>query len=270
MSPDNGIIAWMAAQRTCPWAAARGMPALADGQIHLWWVPLSAESGVLDRFREVLSAAERARADRYRFDRHRNAYTLGRGVLRLLLGGYTGITADRIRFAFGAYGKPALPAATGDARVDFNYSDAGGYALYAFTRAQEIGVDLEDLNREVEFERIAHRKFSAAEAAAIQLLPQADRKSAFLACWTRKEGYGKARGWGIRYPLDSVELCLDCASDRLVLEVDEAGSTKRWMLRQIYPNNHFVGTVVYPSAMEAERGPDIRYLASTPTEIFRL
>lgn len=269
MSSDSGVANWMASRQICPWDRVRGVPVLVTGQIHLWWVALHAAPGVLDGFRDILSAPERARADRFRFDRHRDAYILGRGALRSLLAGYTGITADRIVFEYGAYGKPSLPAGAGNTRVDFNYSDAGGYALYAFTSAVEIGVDLEDLNRQVEFDRIVRRKFTGAEAAAIASLPHAGRKLAFLACWTRKEGYGKARGWGIRYPLDSVELCLDCTSDRLVLEAEDVGCAQQWIIRQIYPSSHFVGTLVYPGAMEASQNPDISYLKSSPAEMLR-
>ena len=187
-------------------------------------------------------------------------------MLRSILSGYAGTAADGIVFEYGAYGKPALPAGAGNTHLAFNYSDAGGYALYAFTRDVEVGVDLEDLNRQVEFARIVRRKFSGAEAAAIESVPAAERKSAFLACWTRKEGYGKARGWGIRYPLDSVELCLDCACEELTIEVTEEASHQRWIIRQIYPNSHFVGTLVYP---ETAQSPDVSYLRSTPAEMLR-
>jgi hypothetical protein len=66
---------------------------------------------------------------------------------------------------------------------------------------------------------------------------------AFLACWTRKEGYGKAVGVGIRYPLDSVELCLDCAEPRFTI-ADPDEPDRFWQGEQVYPSREFVGTVV--------------------------
>ena len=219
-------------------------------------------------FRKTLSSDEQQRADRYRFERHRNAYTVGRGVLRSILSGYTNEATHRIKFRFGSHGKPGLVNTVGNKRLCFNYTDANYHALYAFTWNQEIGVDLEDLNRDVEFERIAERKFTRKEAKAILALPQSKRRSAFLACWTRKEGYGKAEGWGIHYPLDSVEVCINCETDRVDLEAGN-GPTRNWIIQQLYPTPEFVGTLVYPSVMNPGNNLTIRYLRTKPGWMLR-
>lgn len=224
---------------------------------------LTGSASEVDDLRPLLSASEQGRADRYRFDRHRRAYILGRAALRLLLSRYTGRPAARICFDYGEWGKPSL--ADGPVpRLCFNYSDAGGRALYGFARDFEIGVDVEDLNREVSFERIVQRRFSESEARAILGMPDGKRKAAFLACWTRKEGYGKAEGWGINYPLDSVELCSDCEADRVDLTVDGGG---KWVVRQIYPSRDFVGTVVYPGTLETGGDPIAGCYQATPVSL---
>lgn len=262
------IDAWMSLQRTCPWQTTRDVPELLPREIHLCWVPLAGTEADLIALRAVLSDAERQRAERYRFDRHRKAYIFGRGSLRLLLDRYTGESARRISFRYGPHGKPALANGCGSHRISFNYSDADGYALYGFALDSELGVDLENLNREVGFERIVERKFTQAEADAILGLPLNMRKAAFLACWTRKEGYGKARGWGINYPLDSVELCADCGVDRVRLEAGE-GPVANWTIRQIYPSREFVGTLVHPTVEGAEETLRLRYIGITPARLLR-
>ena len=84
-----------------------------------------------------------------------------------------------------------------------------------------------------------------------------------MSCWTRKESYGKARGWGIHYPLDSVELCLDLGCDRLEVASAEAPRS-RWSVRQIYPDDDFVGAVVHP----AEYGdPRFCYFNASPSQL---
>lgn len=246
---------------TCAWTLAHVHPELPAGELHLWWVPLSAGDGVVDDLAALLSERERARADRFRFDRHRRAWILARGSLRRLLEGYTGTPARDLEFAIGPQGKPFLVDACGKTGLRFNYSDAGGYALYGFIRGAEIGVDLESLDREMSYEAIASSKFTSTEAAAILSLPGAQGKDAFLACWTRKEGYGKAEGWGITYPLDSVELCADCSVDRLVVDDGRSG---KWALRQIYPTRSFVGCVVYPSALDDGDDLAFRFFGATP------
>lgn len=218
--------------------------------------------------RQVMSVDEQKRADRYRFAEHATAYIIGRSTLRYLLHGYTGRSPDSIRFEYGPVGKPGLAGGIEGKRLSFNYSDAAGHAIYAFAWNEELGVDLEDLNREVRFERIVLRKFTEAEADANLALPEAERRSAFLACWTRKEGYGKAQGWGIHYPLDSVELCVDCVTDHLYLR-DGENQGGGWIIRQIYPNDHFVGSLVYPEEMGARGGPNIEYLTIEPARWLR-
>lgn len=254
---------WVDKQRICRWEIQQDPPELSAGELHLWWMPLSAAAGVTDRLSSLLSKSELARAARFRFDRHRVAYILGRGSLRRFLAGYTGVPAGELAFRVGPHGKPALAHGVDGRRLCFNYSDAGGYALYGFTWDAEIGVDLENLDREISYEEIARRKFSRAESEAIFSLPDKMRKTAFLACWTRKEGYGKAEGLGIHYSLESVELCVDCEADRVTLVTGD-GEPKNWTLRQIYPNRKFVGCIVYPTSLDAGGELVFRYFKTCP------
>lgn len=268
MNKQSDIESWMSAQTVCPWLDANQVPDICAGELHLWWVPLQGDDDELRQLRDTLSVSERDRAGRYRFARHRNGYIFGRGVLRLLLSAYTGQAAAQIGFRLGPYGKPSLLAHADEKQLCFNYSDANGHALYGFILHAEIGVDVEDLERRISFERIVERKFGAKEATTIMSLPEHKRKSAFLACWTRKEGYGKAQGWGINYPLDSVELCLDCVKHRVNLSV-ETGDVGDWVINQLYPSRHFVGTVVYPANMESSENFVLKYMTANPARILQ-
>lgn len=269
MSTHADHEAWTLSQGICPWQNVDRVPELAAGELHLWWVPLDGSEEELLRLRDTLSVREKDRADRYRFARHRDGFTFGRGVLRLLLAAYTGQAADQIDFVLGPYGKPSMRSCGEFRQAHFNYSDAVDHALFGFMRNAEIGIDLENLDREVSFERIVQRKFSRREAEALLSLPVAVRKSAFLACWTRKEGYGKAQGWGINYPLDSVELCLDCASTRVDIKASNADA-ESWVVRQIYPSRRFTGTVVYPSSEEANGRFELKYMTIRPGRMLQL
>ncbi len=224
-------------QQPAPW------PRLAAGEIHVWWANLDLPRARRAQLFGYLSAPERERCERLRRAPHRRRYIAGRGLLRELISGYLGSDPAQHRFRLGVLGKPSLPSA-GAPELCFNFSDAVDRGLFAFAWQRELGVDLECLDREVHHERISARKFTGAEHQALMALPAAVRRDAFLACWTRKEGYGKARGVGIRYPLNSVSLCEDCANPRL----DTPGSHAHgaWRLVQIYPTARYVGSVVYP------------------------
>ena len=152
----------------------------------------------------VLAADECERARRFRFERDRARYVVGRGLLRVLLGRYLATDPVEIRFAYGPYQKPSL-AGTGPR---FNLSHSGSVALLAFSAGGEVGIDVERDDADLARERIPERFFSAAEVRALRALPRALQPRAFLCCWTRKEAFIKARGDGLSLALDSFDVTL--------------------------------------------------------------
>ena len=177
---------------------------LPDGEVHVWDGSLDRPAEVVRRFRALLSADERERAVRFRFERDRDRYTVGRGQLRCLLAGYLSAKPAELRFEYGDFEKPALPGS----ELRFNLAHSGGVVLYALTRAGEVGIDVELEQPARDSERLAERFFSPAEAAALRSLRRSDRPRAFLRCWTRKEAFVKARGDGLQLALDSFDVTL--------------------------------------------------------------
>lgn len=235
----NNITSWPSWRPTSPF------PKLSFDEVHVWSTRLDCPAANVEACRNLLSQGELKRADRFRFDVHRNRYTVGRAVLRLLISHYTQIPVEKIRFDYGPLGKPSLPNNGQEGVLCFNNTDSGDVALYAFSWNRELGVDLECIPREVKHDAIAERKFTQAEAAAIRAFPEAQRQQAFLACWTRKEAYGKALGVGIRYPLDSVEMCCELGKDQMTVDHDQpSDGPDYWSLQQLRPSPETVATLV--------------------------
>lgn len=188
--------------------------------VEVWEVPLHASPGRLADCDRVLSDDERARALAMTLPRHRDAYVIFRAALREVLALRLERDPASIRFAYGEHGRPEL--AGGD-DLAFNVSHSDGLALVAVApgRARRLGVDIERLGRERAAHSVAARCFTAAERAAIEALPEAERHDAFLRCWTAKEAYVKALGRGLTMPLDSFEVSID-GSLRLVRGADGA------------------------------------------------
>lgn len=234
------------------WERVGEVPALGGDEVHLWWQDLHSPrlDGAL-RPAALLSEREQQRAARFRVDRARREYTAARGVLRALLSRYLDQPPDAVALHYGPLGKPGIPAGADGPGLGFNYTDAGGFALYAFARDRELGVDLEQLSRRVACRRIIERRFAPREAAALLALPEETRRRRFLACWTRKEGYGKALGVGIHYPLDCRELCEDC--DASPLAVTDHINGDAWDIHQLYPDADFVGALVHPRGALQQR-----------------
>ena len=192
-------------------------PNLQPRHIHLWAVDFGSDvvnlaSSHAQPQDAWLTAPELARAERYRNRTQRAMYLAGRIALRRLLGAYAGLANDDLRFASGARGKPSLSNQLRGGELCFNYTLSGGKALYAFAWNRQVGIDMETLPRTINAARLAQRKLAPVEQRAWHAVPAQWRDQAMLACWTRKESYGKALGLGIRYHINQVPVCADLDS----------------------------------------------------------
>lgn len=171
--------------------------------IEVWTAKLEAGTTALAEYERMLSADERARAQRFHFERDRHRFIVARGILRTLVGERLGLAPAAVAFSYLAHGKPAVAGST----LDFNLSHSGNRALFALCANGRVGVDLEALDQDVDVMALARRYFHPGETAALRQLPQPLRRPAFFACWTRKEAVVKATGDGLSAaPLDTFEV----------------------------------------------------------------
>lgn len=236
---------------TITWQTVEDVPALQPGEIHLWWQDLHTPRLDLEFLEGLLNERERDRVARFKVENVKREFMAARAVVKVLLARYLGCDPDELKFRYGPLGKPSIPPVETDGELCFNYTDAGGFALYAFAWNRELGVDLEALSREVRFQRIIERRFAPRESEALLAVPEPEQHRAFLACWTRKEGYGKALGVGIHFPLDCRELCLNW--DSSPLSVTDHIDGDDWDIHQIYPTGDFVSALVHPSGDHPQR-----------------
>jgi 4'-phosphopantetheinyl transferase len=176
---------------------------LPPGEVHVWRTSLVRPKDAVERMRTLLARDERQRANRFRFERDRSRYIVGRALLRGLLARYLDAAPEELEFQYGEFEKPALRSGPW-----FNLSHSGPIALYAFSSAGEIGIDVELDDADFARERIAERFFSPAEVRLLRSLPSEAQPRAFLTCWTRKEAFIKARGDGLSLALDSFDVTL--------------------------------------------------------------
>ncbi|HJQ31620.1 MAG TPA: 4'-phosphopantetheinyl transferase superfamily protein [Pyrinomonadaceae bacterium] len=218
------------------WELPPPRPALPGEEVHVWRALLDAPEVRVRRLLELLAPDERERAARFHFERDRRRFTVARGLLRGILGGYLNSAPEALRFVYGAQGKPALVAEQNPGGLRFNVSHSEGVALFAFARGREVGVDVERVSSRVSCEEIAGRFFSPGEVARLRALPAELREAAFFDCWTRKEAYIKARGEGLSLPLDGFDVSLGPGEPTALLanRLDPA-EVARWSLRALAP-----------------------------------
>ena len=179
---------------------------LADDDVHVWLV-FSGEvrdPAVLGRYAALLAPDERARHDRFVFEKDRHQFLVTRGVVRTLLGRYLDVDPAACVFVADQYGRPALSHPSGS-EIAFNISHTRGLVVCAIAREPEIGVDVEDASRGVGPD-LARRFFSPSEADALDRLDEPARTARFFEYWTLKEAYIKARGMGLSLPLDGFSM----------------------------------------------------------------
>ena len=219
-------------------------PELGPGEIHLWSVRLDPPAERVEALGRVLSEDEWERARRFRFDKHRRQYVVGRGALRTLLGAYLGIDPKAVRFTYGPRGKPFLASPLDARGLHFNLSNSDELALVGFVLGRELGVDVEFLRQMNDCEEIAERFFSESERKVLRTIPFPTKQEAFFNCWTRKEAYLKAVGEGLAAPLDSFDVTLapDDPPRMLTLKGD-ADRAARWFFRHFRPAEDYIGAL---------------------------
>jgi 4'-phosphopantetheinyl transferase len=212
--------------------------------VHVWRVGLDQPAHIRDRLPGLLVPEERDRAARFVFDRDRDHYVVGRGVLRILLGRYLGLPPELVPIAYGRFGKPELAAGSPHARLAFNLAHSHGFALYAFAQGRRVGIDLERVRPMPDAESIAARFFSARERAALSALPAGERVNGFFRAWTRKEAFIKALGEGLSRPLDRFSVSLGPGEPARLLEVaDDPAEAGRWTLRDLDAPSGFLAAL---------------------------
>ena len=225
---------------------SESFPDLAPDQIHVWRVPLNQDSTRIPELKETLSLDERARAERFRFDKDRNQFIESRATLRLLLSQYLNVSPNGLTFSQAAHGKPALANGQSQSGLRFNLSRRDGLALVAVTRDREIGVDVELIRADLPFFEIANVSFSENEMATLRSLPESQQAAGFYNCWTRKEAYVKARGEGFSFPLKQFDVSLTPGAAAELLEV--RGSTTEvdhWTVQDLSVGDGYVAAVMF-------------------------
>lgn len=150
----------------------------------------------------LLSDDERRRWQRFARAEDRQRFLLVRALVRTVLGRALGCAPAGLRFTADPHGKPRLAASHAGSGLQFNLSHTRGFSALVLCHGVEVGVDVEDTRRAVEHLALAQRYFATREVAALQALAGAAQRELFFAQWTLKEAWVKAKGLGLRVPLD--------------------------------------------------------------------
>ncbi len=217
---------------------------LLEDEVHIWRASLEQPEATIQNLRQMLAADELAKAGRFHFEKDHNHFIVAHGLLRTLLGQYLHMHPGQLRFCVNDYGKPALDPSFHEQPLNFNMSHSHKLALYAFAFHRQVGIDVEYMRADVDFEGVARHSFSPVEQGVLHALPVEARKQAFYNCWTRKEAYIKARGMGLSLSLDLFDVSMMSGeSAALLTSREDARETGRWAFEELMPGDGYAGAL---------------------------
>jgi 4'-phosphopantetheinyl transferase len=209
----------------------------AADEVHVWLMQVDTPPpALLADWRQCLDASERARADRFYFERDRIIYTAAHWLQRSALTEAGGLPMKAWRFVAGPHGKPRLDPALGRDALSFNLSHTKGLVACAITGGTEIGIDVELMEPRRSGLDVADHFFSAAEIALLRAMPPARQTRTFFRLWTLKETLIKTTGEGLQRALDSFSFAFDPIA--VAFHPDDPHEAARWTFWELEPSAH--------------------------------
>lgn len=174
-------------------------------QVDVWLVPAVADGAEVEKVAgNWLSDDERARLDGRRLPKGRAMFLLTRAVLRRLLSAYCpDVHPGDWQLGRSVEGRPCVLGPV--TAPFFNLSHTDDALVLAFASHGEPGVDIEQLDRQLDAGALAQRYFSATECESLLSLPATQQRDRFLRLWTLKEACVKANGQGLAQALRHFE-----------------------------------------------------------------
>lgn len=217
--------------------------------IPVWAIDLDEKRALRGDAVRALSVAERARADRFRFERDRERWIVGRLAQRMILARELDADLAEIEYVTGVNGKPSL-AGRHEGALEFNLSHSGSCGLLGITRGAALGVDVEEVHPMEDIRAIAERHFAPEEQERLFALPVPEQEEGFYRLWTRKEAYIKAIGTGLGHALDRFAVTQDLEPCRFVHLDGDVEAATGWSLLHLQVRPGFVGAVAIPRVGE--------------------
>jgi len=225
------------------WAKSPQLLQLKRSEVHVWRVDLDVPIAIRSLL-PILSEDEKLKAERFYFQKDRDRFIVGRGLLRQILSSYLGKEPNALSICYNQYGKPALNAVDDHEQICFNLSHSHGLALIAVARNRRLGVDLEYIRNDFSCEEIAERFFSPRESAILRSLPATMKTKAFFTCWTRKEAFVKATGRGLSLPLNEFDVSFIPGEPAMLLHVGwDTKESYRWSLQELSMDPSYVAAL---------------------------
>jgi phosphopantetheinyl transferase len=224
---------------SCDWT-----PASCGQDVHVLFAPVSDDPEVTRHCVSILSASERQRAERFVTQREQTLFKQRRAFRRFCAALALGSAQHLAELAFNKTenGRPYLAGRT-DIQFSFSCCRFGFVAAWSSTHG--VGVDFEDLTRELEATKLAGQFFSPAEAKAVSLQGGKASLRTFIELWSLKEAALKSIGEGIPFGLDAFQFEVE-RNPRVVCAPSGYGGSEHFKAHMIKGIDHCAALVLRP------------------------
>lgn len=186
--------------------------------VHFWQARFSAMERHYRDFSRIIDPAEQAEAARFRKPADSRTYVLSHGMLRSILGAYSGQSPQSLRFTRDRNGRLHLVAKEGY-QLGFSLSHSEEMAGIGVSKTAGIGLDVVRPTIRYPFLPVAHFLFRPGEARWIEQAPLKEQRVRFFRVWAIKEALLKASG----------------GNARMMHDIDLSGIMEERLLDGIYP-----------------------------------
>ncbi len=215
-----------------PWTTPVDSMHISDNHVHVWITQLSSLKPHIEYHFALLDSEEQQRSERFIQDIHRERFIAAHGFMRITLSSYLLDSPADLCFEKTDNGKPAIIQTSAINNINFNLSHSNDIAILAIIRNQNIGIDIEHINKRHEWKQITRRYFTAAEQDALFSLPENRQRQAFYQVWTRKEAHMKVTAKGLKLSPSEFTVSVPPARAKLV-HYSQASTGQHWKMQDI-------------------------------------
>jgi len=204
----------------------------------------------------------------------RPAFVTARTMLREMLGDYMGLLPASVPLVQDGAGRRIfIEGFSSNEPPFFSVSHTGGaeegIAATAVSDTCPIGIDIQQLDPLVDWQRVAERRFPEAEAAVLLAMPEEEGCMLFFTLWAIKESFVKMENGTLMPYLRGIELRL--SGDKLTLQAPTPSGLKEAHIYFHYvPEFQMVVAAVAAKPVEFQLDCNIQLAERRPDPLLNL
>jgi 4'-phosphopantetheinyl transferase len=216
---------WTGDPRSCQDAAG-----LTPNRIDVYHVApeLVTDGEILNQLATVLDDVEQTRWHQLAFAANRHDFLVSHALVRNVLSLYANVHPAAWSFRTNRFGRPEIEGPSDAAGLRFNLSHTAGLIAVAVGGERDVGVDVENVTRDLPIEAAASI-LSPAEIDRVRGLADSQRREHLLELWTLKEAYAKGRGLGLSLPLGEFSFDFGGRPNEVTLAYHGDADHGRWL-----------------------------------------